>query len=97
MNMGYSYRIGHVFDGQPQVAPSHPGHYTAPPRGSKVTKGARPNSNLTAVSPDGFEWELLVDLPVWTPTGKLYRPPIIAGIGNDCILSIEGERDATMS
>ncbi len=85
--------IGHVFDERPLVVVV-PGifdgvvgqmeaGYTVPPRGSIVTKGARTNSNLCAVAPDGSEWALLVDAPAWVPTGNLYLTPITAEIGNE--------------
>lgn len=63
--------IGYVFTGQPVEAPTHPAHYNFPPRGSVVT--ARTQRNLFAMAPDGFEWVLLADVPVWTPTGRYFK------------------------
>lgn len=59
--------LGHIFDERPQVATSHIGHYTVPPRQSVVI--GEKHGNLFAIDLDGFEWVRLADIPVWTPTG----------------------------
>lgn len=61
---------GHVFNERPKVARSHIGHYSVPPRGSVISRQVHGQS--FAISPDGFEWVLLCDVPVWTPTGRWF-------------------------
>ena len=69
--------IGHIFDERPTVVTvpewraGRTGRveigYTCPPAGSKIVREA--HGNAFAYSPDGFEWVLLADKPVWVPTG----------------------------
>lgn len=95
IGIGYVFQHGaqEIYDQNGEPADWMFVGYTAPPIGSKVTSGARPDRHLSAVSPDGFEWALLCTVPAWVPTGKQYRPPIIGEIGNDCVPSIENERN----
>ena len=70
--------IGHIFDERPTVVTvpewraGRTGRveigYTAPPFGSKIVREA--HHNAFAYAPDGFEWVLLFDHPVWVPTGS---------------------------
>jgi hypothetical protein len=41
--------------------------YDVPPRGSRTVGIVR--GNLLAIAPDGFEWILCIDEPVWVPNG----------------------------
>lgn len=84
--------IGHVFEEKPQVAPSHPAHYTSPPRGSRLFRAE--HGNAFARSLDGFEWVLLADIPVWCPTGRWFEEDVF-GLGVMAVVpSFETMRNA---
>lgn len=63
--------LGYVFEVRPVEAPSHPAHYNVPPRGSVMVRYE--HCNAFAIAPDGFEWVLLADVAVWTPTGRWFE------------------------
>lgn len=87
--------IGRVFEERPREVWSNDGrwcYWTLPPRGSRVFHAQ--HGNTFALSPDGFEWVLLVDVPVWYPTDRWFREV------DGCMVlvpSFENERNARMT